>query len=484
MSNCGGCASARDRCGNGLEKIYPTTAIRYGRMNYIGEFSHDPNMAFACGGKVIIQTDRGIEVGQQVSLTCHGCDKSVTRDQMRAYAKASGNDSYRLNNGRILREATESDLAELRHLEQGIFDKLQTCRRLSAELNLPMKIVDAEHVFGGERIIFYFMSEDRIDFRELVRLLAREFQTRIEMRQVGARDEARLLADYETCGRECCCKNFLKVLKPIGMQMAKLQKATLDPSKVSGRCGRLKCCLRYEHETYADLDKKLPRTGRRVRTATEEGVVIDRQVLTQLLKIRKDDGTVATICEEDITERDLREPPAPPSGAEDYDRPGRGPSDPLHATGREASKGDRRRQDGRDPEGRGARRDQPGDRRGPDPRRPLPPQPEPEQDEVFGSDEVLDDEMPIDDTAASPTDEAADQPLTAGLDDSTLPTDRPAAGSDVPPGAVAGELPAMPGDTGPQAPQGRRHGRRRSRNRRRRRGGGNRPPGSPPPAPR
>jgi hypothetical protein len=179
-----------------------------------------------------------------------------------------------------------------------------------------MQIVGAEHVFGGERIIFYFMAEDRIDFRELVRVLAREFQTRIEMRQVGARDEARLLADYETCGRECCCKNFLKTLKPVGMQMAKLQKATLDPSKVSGRCGRLKCCLRYEHETYAEMNKRLPRMGRRVRTASEEGTVIDRQILTQLLRLRKDDGTVVTVCEEDILERDLPHPPAPQPGVE------------------------------------------------------------------------------------------------------------------------------------------------------------------------
>lgn len=315
MPDCGGCASARDRCGNGLEKVYPTTAVRYGRMGYIGEFSHAPDIPFTCGGRVVIQTDRGIEIGQQVSLTCSSCEQGISREQMRAYAKASGNDSYRLNNGHILRGATPGDLAELRHIDDAIAEKIATCRRLSDQLQLPMKIVDAEHIFGGERIIFYFMSEDRVDFRELVRMLAREFQTRIEMRQVGARDEARLLADYETCGRECCCKNFLKTLKPVGMQMAKLQKATLDPSKVSGRCGRLKCCLRYEHDTYLDLNKRLPRLGRRVRTASEEGVVIDRQVLTQLLKLRRDDGVVVTVCEEDVLERDMPHP-TPPTPAE------------------------------------------------------------------------------------------------------------------------------------------------------------------------
>lgn len=315
MPDCGGCANARDRCGNGLEKVYPTTAVRYGRMGYIGEFSHAPDVPFTCSGRVVIQTDRGIEIGQQVSLTCSSCEKGISREQMRAYAKASGNDSYRLNNGHILRQATPSDLAELRHIDDAIAEKMAICRRLADQLQLPMKIVDAEHIFGGERIIFYFMSEDRVDFRELVRMLAREFQTRIEMRQVGARDEARLLADYETCGRECCCKNFLKTLKPVGMQMAKLQKATLDPSKVSGRCGRLKCCLRYEHDTYSDLNKRLPRLGRRIRTASEEGVVIDRQVLTQLLKLRRDDGVIVTVCEEDVIERDMPHPTVPSPAA-------------------------------------------------------------------------------------------------------------------------------------------------------------------------
>lgn len=310
MVECGGCASARERCGNGLEKIYPTTAVRFGRMRYIGEFSYPPDMKFSCGAKVIIGTERGIEIGEQVSLTCHGCDKSVTRDQMRAYAKNSGADFYRLSSGRILREATAEDIIEQRHIEDQVFAKIEACRALAESLGLPMKIIDAEHVFGGERIIFYFMAEDRVDFRELVRQLAREFQTRIEMKQVGARDEARLLADYETCGRECCCKNFLKALKPVNMQMAKLQKATLDPSKVSGRCGRLKCCLRYEHESYDDLNKKLPRTGRWVKTADIVGKVIDRQVLTQLLKLRTLDGRLVSVCNEDLVERNLPEPEA------------------------------------------------------------------------------------------------------------------------------------------------------------------------------
>lgn len=310
MGGCGGCASAGERCGNGLEKIYPTTAVRFGRMNHIGEFSHAPDLKFTCGAKVVISTERGIEVGEQVSLTCFGCDKSVNRDQMRDYARASGGDTVRLKCGKILREADEGDLAEWKRIQEQAFDKLRTCRGFARELDLGMKIVDCEHLFGGERIVFYFMAEDRVDFRELVRRLASEFQTRIEMRQIGARDEARLLADFETCGRECCCKNFLKTLKPISMSMAKIQKTTLDLSKVSGRCGRLKCCLRYEHESYESLSRKLPRLNSWIRTSHGEGRVVDRQVLTQLVKIRTLDNKFLTVVNEDVLETNLPVPDA------------------------------------------------------------------------------------------------------------------------------------------------------------------------------
>jgi hypothetical protein len=151
------------------------------------------------------------------------------------------------------------------------------------------------------------------------------------MRQVGARDEARLLADYETCGRECCCKNFLKNLKPISMSMAKLQKTTLDLSKVSGRCGRLKCCLRYEHETYQTLEKRLPRNGTRVATSHGTGRVVDRQVLTQLVRVHTDEGRLITVVVEDILETDVP-PPDPqetPSRPPRRERDARRPSSTL-----------------------------------------------------------------------------------------------------------------------------------------------------------
>ncbi len=298
----GGC-SAGEPCGSGLEKVYPTAAVRYGYMRTVGEFKYaSPEMKFGCGANVIIQTRRGIEFGEMVSLTCDGCDKSISRDQIKSYVAASGSDYYNFSNGKILRLATPDDEAEWEHLRAETLKKKKFCQERADQHNLPMKVLECEHLFGGERTIFYFMSESRVDFRDLVRGLASEFRTRIEMRQVGARDEARLLADYETCGRECCCKNFLKSLKPVSMKMAKMQKATLDPAKVSGRCGRLKCCLRYEHTTYEELDKKLPNMGKRVQTAQGVGKVIGRQILTQLVLLATDDGGRLTLPVEDVWE--------------------------------------------------------------------------------------------------------------------------------------------------------------------------------------
>jgi len=142
-----------------------------------------------------------------------------------------------------------------------------------------------------------------VDFRKLVRRLAKEYQTRIEMRQVGARDEAKLLADYERCGRPCCCRAFLKMLAPVNMKMAKVQKATLDPAKISGRCGRLMCCLRYENCTYEQLRKTLPPRNSVVETPEGPAVVVDRHILTQLVVVRLADARQVAYPLAEITVR-------------------------------------------------------------------------------------------------------------------------------------------------------------------------------------
>ena len=268
-----------------------TALVRYGRLKMFGEFRRPGKTQFAAGSKVIIRTERGIEIGQIVLAYCEGPgDRGVSRQRWQDYLAQCGREGTVSRQGQILRAATAQDLIDQRHLDQAVGEKLQLCQQLIGQMSLDMKPVEVEHLFGGDRIIFYFKSEKRVDFRKLVRRLAKEYQTRIEMRQVGARDEAKLLADYERCGRACCCRSFLKLLAPVNMRMAKVQKATLDPAKISGRCGRLMCCLRYENCTYDELRKKLPPRNTLVTTPEGPGVVVDRHILTQLVVVRLPDA--------------------------------------------------------------------------------------------------------------------------------------------------------------------------------------------------
>jgi len=267
----------------------PTSiVIRFGVMKLVGEFPYSGDSKPGCGSKIVARTHRGLELGEMLTSTCPnaGCSKSVSRSEMLQYIENSGGKDYPFfDQGRIIRVATTDDLNEQRRIDALKPGMKKFSQEAAARLNLNMKVIECEPILGGERLTIYYTSEDRIDFRELVTELAREFQCRIEMRQVGARDEARLVADYERCGQHCCCKQFLKVLKPISMKAAKTQKATLDPLKISGRCGRLMCCLRYEDQTYTELEKNLPRLKARVGTPEGVGIVIDRQILTQLVLV-------------------------------------------------------------------------------------------------------------------------------------------------------------------------------------------------------
>jgi cell fate regulator YaaT (PSP1 superfamily) len=244
------------------------------------------------------------------SIWEEGGSRSITPQVFEEFLRGCGPEYPFIRNGRVLRLANTQDLIDYRHLENSAREEVTYCRQEIRALNLPMKLVTVEHLLGGERIIFYFASESRVDFRELVRRLAWQYRTRIEMRQVGARDEARLVGDLERCGRPCCCQRFLKDLKPVSMRMAKTQKATLDPSKISGRCGRLMCCLRYEDPGYEELRRKLPRKNTFVRTANVVGRVVDSQILTQLVRLALPDNTQVVVANEEILERDLPTPPA------------------------------------------------------------------------------------------------------------------------------------------------------------------------------
>ncbi|MFC1738321.1 stage 0 sporulation family protein [Planctomycetota bacterium] len=276
--------------------------VRFGRMNELGWFEHNESHISKMPRRVVVKTEKGLELGQLVGQFT-GYKKGqfkLDSEQLDEYFKKSEIDFSCETVGKFVRYASDTDISEESHLRKIAREEIECCRRFVKELELPMKIIDVEHIFGGERIIFYFMADGRIDFRELVKKLAQEYQTRIEMRQVGSRDEAKILGDYETCGQQVCCQRFLKVLKPINMRMAKMQKATLDPSKISGYCGRLKCCLKYEDATYQELKKKLPRKNTEVKTEYGKGKVIDVQILTQLVLVEYDNGEKAAIPVEEI----------------------------------------------------------------------------------------------------------------------------------------------------------------------------------------
>ena len=276
--------------------------VRYGRMSTLGLFEHHEPGILKVHSRVVVKTSRGLELGYLVGRfsSYKSGQFRLTQEQIKEYFDNEEIDFSQDQIGKFIRYATAADISEERHLRKIAQEEMEYCRRFVKEMNLPMKIVDAEHVFGGERIIFYFMSDGRVDFRDLVKRIAQEYQTRIEMRQIGSRDEAKLLGDVESCGQQCCCQRFLKHLKPVNMRMAKMQKATLDPAKISGFCGRLKCCLRYEDETYTELKKRLPKKNTKVKTKNGEGKVVDTQILTQLVLVEYQSGERIANPVEDI----------------------------------------------------------------------------------------------------------------------------------------------------------------------------------------
>ena len=276
--------------------------VRYGQMDALDFFEHQEAHITRVPVRVVVKTNKGLELGHLVGQLCpyKAGQFKLNSEQIKKYFDDSDIDFSCKPVGRFIRYASTEDISEERHLRKIANEEVRCCRRFVKELDLPMKIISAEHIFGGERIIFYFMSDGRVDFRELVKKIAHEYQTRIEMCQVGSRDEAKLLGDVESCGQQCCCKRFLKVLKPVNMRMAKMQKATLDPSKISGYCGRLKCCLRYEDKTYTELKKRLPKKNTKVRTNYGEGKVVDTQILTQLVLVEFNDGKKLAVGMEEL----------------------------------------------------------------------------------------------------------------------------------------------------------------------------------------
>jgi cell fate regulator YaaT (PSP1 superfamily) len=239
---------------------------------------------FVRGNRVIARTARGMEQGE---VLCEATPETI--------AKMSETAS-----GTIQRLLSSQDMTEVQHMEQNAKLNFANCRRLIRELDLDMDLVDVEMIFGGERMVIYYVSEARIDFRDLVKRLANEFQTRVEMKQIGIRDEAKLLADYGDCGKPVCCNTHLAQMPPVTMRMAKLQKPSLDPNKISGRCGRLKCCLRYEYDHYDEIQRDLPPIGSDILTAEGRGYVLNQEILAEQLLVEMEDRRRILVAATDV----------------------------------------------------------------------------------------------------------------------------------------------------------------------------------------
>lgn len=302
-------------------KVPTSMVVRFGSMKLVGEFPYVGTAKPGCGSKVVVRAWRGTELGEMLTSTCpnSGCSKSVSRQDMLRYIENSGGRDYPFfTDGRVLRIATKEDLDKQDSIEQSKHGLRLRAREIVERLRLSAKIVEIEPILGGESITVHYAAEERVEVRDLSRELTHMLKGRVDLHHVGARDEARLTADYEKCGQYCCCKNFLKVLSPVSMKSAKVQKATLDPLKISGRCGRLMCCLRYEDQTYEDLRKRLPRRKSRVGTPEGDGIVLDGQILTQLVLVELDEvGTDGKIRQIAVPVESL----APPTSAATPVRP-------------------------------------------------------------------------------------------------------------------------------------------------------------------
>lgn len=244
--------------------------IRFKEVGKVYYFDPD-SMKFKKGDKAIVETARGVECGE-VAME----NREVPEEEIVKPLK------------RIIRAATEADLKvveENREKEKKAFD---ICEQKIRAHKLEMKLVDVEYTFDSSKILFYFTADGRVDFRELVKDLAGVFRTRIELRQIGVRDESKMIGGFGICGRPFCCSSFLGDFQPVSIKMAKEQGLSLNPTKISGTCGRLMCCLKYEQEAYEHLLRHTPKIGAIVETREGRGTVLDNNLLTGMLTIRLD----------------------------------------------------------------------------------------------------------------------------------------------------------------------------------------------------
>lgn len=243
--------------------------IRFKKAGKIYYFDPD-NLEIQKGNNVIVETARGLEFGEVVIGPREVNDEEIIQPLKK-----------------VIRAATEEDVLKDQDNKAKEKDAFNICLNKIADHGLPMKLIDVEYTFDNSKIIFYFVADGRIDFRELVKDLASIFRTRIELRQIGVRDESKFIGGLGPCGRSMCCSSFLGDFEPVSIKMAKEQNLSLNPTKISGVCGRLMCCLNYEQNTYEEIRKKMPAVGSIVKTPEDgEGEVVENSILLESVKVK------------------------------------------------------------------------------------------------------------------------------------------------------------------------------------------------------
>lgn len=256
------------------------------RFKSIGKIYYfDPNgLDIKLGDSVIVETARGIECGEVVID-----DREIDENEFTSPIKP------------VIRIATNQDFDVIEKNKKKEQDAFKICEEKIEKHGLKMNLIDVECTFDNNKMLFYFTAENRVDFRELVKDLAAVFRTRIELRQIGVRDEAKKLGGLGICGQPFCCSRFLGEFQPVSIKMAKEQSLSLNPTKISGTCGRLMCCLKYEQESYEELLKVTPKVGAVVKTADGRGIVEDVNLLTGKLRVKMDKtDAVATVDKKDV----------------------------------------------------------------------------------------------------------------------------------------------------------------------------------------
>ena len=271
---------------------FTEVGVRFRHNPKVYSFSAE-GMRLSIGDRVLVRSEKGVDMGEVMELR----------------GRVSNERAAELMP--VVRKATREDLDHIEEQEQRERQALKVCAEKIAEHNLPMKLIDSSLSFDNTRLVFFFSAEGRVDFRELVRDLARTCRLRIELRQIGVRDEAKLLGGLGPCGRRLCCKSFMRDFEPVGIRVAKDQGLALNPNKISGLCDRLMCCLLFEHDTYKRLRRELPNRGERVMTPDGPGVVTNVSLLKEQVQVQLQDGS-----EVKVAARDLLKPGEVPPCAE------------------------------------------------------------------------------------------------------------------------------------------------------------------------